>query len=84
MQSALSACNWPCQNCFSQTVSSSRLDQAAARSPVQETQLAGGGWSDETGKRKKGLKIRKERVKGGVIMDYWPPVWIHFRTMKYL
>lgn len=61
MQSALSGCNWPCQNCFSQTVSSSRLAQTAARSPVQETQLAGGGWRAAGKKGEKRTMINKDK-----------------------
>lgn len=62
MQSALSGCNWPCQNCFSQTVSSSRLSQAAARSLVQEMQLAKGGRKDES-RVKGGIYTREARLK---------------------
>lgn len=66
MQSALSGCNWPCQNCFSQTVSFSRFSQTTARSPVQEMQLARAGWRDETGERIKDKykegKIRRREM----------------------
>lgn len=66
MQSALSGCNWPCQNCFSQTVSFSCFSQTAARSPVQEMQLARAGWRDETGERIKDKykegKIRRREM----------------------
>lgn len=76
MQSALSGCNWPCQSCFCQTVSSTPLSLSLAlslpltraRSGVQEMQLAAGQLRDEidvmkTEKGKGNGKWRLEMMK---------------------
>ncbi len=91
MQSALSECNWPCQNCFSQTVSSSRLAQTAARSPIQETQLAKGGWRHETGRRKrdkdKAGNVKRSKTEGlvwiiGFLSRFFPEISRIYKVFK--